>query len=241
MAARVTLFKNGFAGKDKGVLVAVPDSIERLIEIAKIKLNLPMASEVFTSQGALVEDVSLLRDNDVLYIGQGEIFMFDGTNSEPLPTAEQRRGTKRPVGALVESNFPMADEDENAVKLFVGSLPKTVMEDEIQTLFGQYGTVCEIKLMRDKLSGQSKGAAFVKYVSKEDADRAIANLTDYVFEHSNWKKGLVVRYADGELERVSVEYKVIFLFFVLFDAFNHFDNLSRITHRCCSSHTNSNI
>ncbi len=57
-------------------------------------------------------------------------------------------------------------------KLFVGNLSYNVTENDIQDLFGQHGTVTEVNLMLDRMSGRSRGFAFVTMSSKEEAEAA---------------------------------------------------------------------
>ena len=59
----------------------------------------------------------------------------------------------------------------NAAKLYVGNLPYTTTEDELQDFFGQYGEISQCKLISDQETGRSKGFAFVTFAS-EDAGKA---------------------------------------------------------------------
>ncbi len=59
-------------------------------------------------------------------------------------------------------------------KLFVGNLSYQASEEDLKTLFGDFGSVLEINLVRDKYSGQSKGFAFVQFGSEEEAEKALA-------------------------------------------------------------------
>ena len=61
-------------------------------------------------------------------------------------------------------------------KLFVGNLSYNVTENDIQDMFGQHGTVMEVNLMLDRMTGRSRGFAFVTMSSKEEADAAIQAL-----------------------------------------------------------------
>ncbi|CDJ31955.1 RNA recognition motif domain-containing protein, putative [Eimeria mitis] len=61
-------------------------------------------------------------------------------------------------------------------KLFVGSLPRTLKEDELRTFFLNYGAVEEVFVMKDSSTGQGRGCAFVKMAQKEEAFFAINSL-----------------------------------------------------------------
>ena len=58
-------------------------------------------------------------------------------------------------------------------KLYVGNLPYTTVDDDLQTLFSQAGTVKSAQVIRDRASGRSKGFGFVEMSSSEEAQSAI--------------------------------------------------------------------
>ncbi|PYI76639.1 MAG: hypothetical protein DMF01_03655 [Verrucomicrobia bacterium] len=59
-------------------------------------------------------------------------------------------------------------------KLYVGNLPFSTTENELQELFSQAGAVQEVTLMQDRFTGKSRGFAFVTMGSDEDAQNAIS-------------------------------------------------------------------
>lgn len=61
-------------------------------------------------------------------------------------------------------------------KLYVGSLPYSITEDELRELFSPFGTVESARIITDKFTGQSKGFGFVEMASNEDALKAIEGL-----------------------------------------------------------------
>lgn len=63
-----------------------------------------------------------------------------------------------------------------AKKLFVGSLPYSATQAQVEDLFKKSGTVASCQLITDKYSGQSKGFAFVEMSSDDEADKAIKEL-----------------------------------------------------------------
>ena len=58
-------------------------------------------------------------------------------------------------------------------KLFVGNLPFTTGENDLQDLFGQAGTIESVRVMRDMATGRARGFAFVEMQSDEEAQTAI--------------------------------------------------------------------
>ncbi len=61
-------------------------------------------------------------------------------------------------------------------RLYVGNLPYSVSEDDLQGLFAEAGQVESVKLIVDRETGHSKGFAFVEMAADEGAERAIAEL-----------------------------------------------------------------
>lgn len=62
------------------------------------------------------------------------------------------------------------------MKLYVGNLPYSVTEEDIRELFSQVGKVASIDLIKDRMSGESKGFAFVEMDTNSEADKAIKSL-----------------------------------------------------------------
>ncbi|MBU0691290.1 RNA-binding protein [bacterium] len=60
-------------------------------------------------------------------------------------------------------------------KLYVGNLPFTATEDEIRTLFGEYGEVDTVELLTDRETGRPRGFGFVQ-MDDDGAVKAIENL-----------------------------------------------------------------
>ncbi|MGZ9164200.1 MAG: RNA recognition motif domain-containing protein [Anaerolineales bacterium] len=58
-------------------------------------------------------------------------------------------------------------------KLYVGNLPFTTGDGDLQSLFSQAGTVKSAQVIKDRASGRSKGFGFVEMSSQEEAERAI--------------------------------------------------------------------
>jgi cold-inducible RNA-binding protein len=61
-----------------------------------------------------------------------------------------------------------------STKLFVGNLSFNTTENDLQEAFGAHGTVVEANLMLDRMSGRSRGFAFVTMSTPEEAQKAIA-------------------------------------------------------------------
>lgn len=67
-------------------------------------------------------------------------------------------------------------------RLFVGNLSYQTAENYLQDYFAQTGTVTSVNLMLDKMTGKSRGFAFVEFASAEDAGKAVEQFHNKEFQ-----------------------------------------------------------
>ena len=60
-----------------------------------------------------------------------------------------------------------------AKKLYVGNLPYSMKDEDLQNLFAEAGEITSAVVINDKYSGRSKGFGFVEMANDEEADKAI--------------------------------------------------------------------
>ncbi len=70
-------------------------------------------------------------------------------------------------------------------KLYVGNLPYSATELELEELFSQCGEVVEVKLIVDAESNRPKGFGFVEMSTVEEAEDAIEKLDGYSLQGRN--------------------------------------------------------
>ena len=58
-------------------------------------------------------------------------------------------------------------------KLYVGNLPYTVRDEDLQQAFGEFGAITSAKVMMERDTGRSKGFGFVEMGSDAEAQAAI--------------------------------------------------------------------
>ncbi|MBN8833355.1 MAG: RNA-binding protein [Niastella sp. SCN 39-18] len=64
------------------------------------------------------------------------------------------------------------------MNIYVGNLSWSMTDSDLNDLFIQFGTVSSAKILKDKMSGRSKGFGFVEMENDEEAKAAIANLNE---------------------------------------------------------------
>jgi len=71
------------------------------------------------------------------------------------------------------------------MKLYVGNLPFTATEQDVQDLFAESGAVETVQIMRDQATGRPRGFGFVKMVDAAGGQAAIAKLDQQPFQGRN--------------------------------------------------------
>jgi RNA recognition motif-containing protein len=67
-------------------------------------------------------------------------------------------------------------------KVYVGSLPFSATEAQLNEMFAKFGTVNSVNIISDKYTNRSRGFAFVEMESDDAAQKAIAGLNGTEFE-----------------------------------------------------------
>ena len=70
----------------------------------------------------------------------------------------------------------------NQNRLFVGNLSYQTMENDLQDYFAQAGVVTSVNLMLDKVTGKSRGFAFVEFETPEEANKAVEQFHNKDFQ-----------------------------------------------------------
>jgi len=67
-------------------------------------------------------------------------------------------------------------------RLFVGNLSYQTGENDLQDYFAQAGAVTSVNLMLDKVTGKSRGFAFVEFATPEEAQKAVEQFHNKEFQ-----------------------------------------------------------
>lgn len=63
-----------------------------------------------------------------------------------------------------------------STKLFVGSLPWSISDDSLKSVFEPFGEVVSAKVIKDRQTGRSKGFGFVEMANDTEANKAMTAL-----------------------------------------------------------------
>uniref|UniRef100_A0A493THD5 CUGBP Elav-like family member 2 n=1 Tax=Anas platyrhynchos platyrhynchos TaxID=8840 RepID=A0A493THD5_ANAPP len=116
--------------------------------------------------------------------------------STELSGALPSNGTANKMnGALDHSDQP----DPDAIKMFVGQIPRSWSEKELKELFEPYGAVYQINVLRDRSQNppQSKGCCFVTFYTRKAALEAQNALHNIKTLPGTWFLNNCLHYRDG--------------------------------------------
>ncbi|CAM2098659.1 unnamed protein product [Caretta caretta] len=117
-----------------------------------------------------------------------------------LLVSDRLNGTANKMnGALDHSDQP----DPDAIKMFVGQIPRSWSEKELKELFEPYGAVYQINVLRDRSQNppQSKGCCFVTFYTRKaalEAQNALHNIKTLPGEPPPVAVGHQTGFAPGE-------------------------------------------
>eukprot|EP00760_Papus_ankaliazontas_P023089 PhM_4_TR1921/c0_g1_i1/m.87905 len=109
-------------------------------------------------------------------IPKGFGFVRFATLSEASRAIQEMNGTKTNTDRTLYVTLANHDGSPSVVeseRIYIRNLPKHVTEANLHTVFTKYGEVLECKVLRDTNSGQSKGVAFVRFRTVDEARRAV--------------------------------------------------------------------
>jgi len=108
------------------------------------------------------------------------------------------------TSAAPTTTQPLPEEaaipEHDAVKMFVGQIPKLMEDLDIRSWLESYGSIYQLNVLRDRETGQSKGCCFVTYYTRKEALDA-QNLLHNVFTLPGMQHPVQMKPADGENKR----------------------------------------
>lgn len=95
-------------------------------------------------------------------------------------------GPKGPGGKLLPNTgkyIPPSQRKDDQNTLLVTNISEDADEQELRSLFLHYGPVSRFHLSKDRATNKVRGFAFITYVRKENAERAMESLRGHSIDH----------------------------------------------------------
>ncbi|KAI3979648.1 hypothetical protein MKX01_013743 [Papaver californicum] len=149
---------------------------------------------------SLVDEVNIIKDKTTR-TSRGCCFLICPSREEADKAVNACHNKRTLPGACSPLQVKYADGELERLehKLFIGMLPKNVSDAEVSALFSKYGKIKDLQILRGSQQ-TSKGCAFLKYETKEQALSALEAINGkHKMEGSSVP--LVVKWADTEKER----------------------------------------
>lgn len=75
---------------------------------------------------------------------------------------------------------PLSNKKEKNIEIYVGKLDKDTVEEDLVNAFQQFGELESTRIVRNSTTNKSKGFAFIRFATVEQAKRALSDLKDGV-------------------------------------------------------------
>jgi RNA recognition motif-containing protein len=76
------------------------------------------------------------------------------------------------------------------MNIYVGNLSYDTSESDLRNAFGEHGTVSKVNVIMDKMTGKSKGFAFIEMDNDSEGETAIAEMNNVDLNGRNLKVNL---------------------------------------------------
>eukprot|EP00730_Choanoeca_flexa_P013256 TRINITY_DN5124_c0_g1_i1.p1 TRINITY_DN5124_c0_g1~~TRINITY_DN5124_c0_g1_i1.p1 ORF type:complete len:293 (+),score=63.75 TRINITY_DN5124_c0_g1_i1:50-880(+) len=119
------------------------------------------------------------KDKDFGSVGAGP--NLAAANDEP--TEERQSGAYVPVHQRNKGGRGATMERDDSTSIRITNLGEDTVEEDLKALCKPFGPVMRVYLAKDQETGLARGFAFVNFVSRRDAEKAIEKLNGHGFGH----------------------------------------------------------
>ena len=92
------------------------------------------------------------------------------------------------------------------MNLYVGNLAYDTTEEDLAEAFGQFGTVTNVSILQDRITGRSRGFGFVEMSDSSEGQAAIDGMNDQEFQGRKLKVNQARPKPEGSERRGRDEY-----------------------------------
>ncbi|KAL6322132.1 hypothetical protein AAG906_005071 [Vitis piasezkii] len=119
--------------------------------------------------------------------GEDQLLEVDESHIANEPLKDEENPTASVDEDEKEKHAQLLALPPHGSEIFIGGLPREALEEDLRDLCEPIGEALEVRLMKNRDSGESKGYAFISFKTKEIAQKAIEEL------HSKEFKGRTIR------------------------------------------------
>ncbi|XP_041089865.1 heterogeneous nuclear ribonucleoprotein R [Polyodon spathula] len=105
---------------------------------------------------------------------------------------------QRKYGGPPPEEIYLGQQPGVGTEVFVGKIPRDLYEDELVPLFEKAGSIWDLRLMMDPLSGQNRGYAFITFCNKDAAQEAVKLCDNYEIRSGKYL-GVCISVANNRL------------------------------------------
>ena len=135
-------------------------------------------------------EISLFTARNIIYVLVAFIGLLILFSAVRIMMARKRLQENRRSMSAKRDHTRASDSVEPNNQLYIGNLPFSVREADVEAFFEHYGEVESVRIIRDRRSRRSKGFGFVTYVDTMSATQALElNQEDFR------GRALIVRFA----------------------------------------------
>ena len=188
------------------------DSSEEVVKKAPVKAASKAApakkapvstSEDESSSEEVVKKVPVKAPTKAAPAKKAPVSSDDESSSEEVVTKKPAKAAPKKVESDDEEESiefkpqPKVEHkapESNCTELFVKNLPWSADENKLYEFFGTYGTVNNVKVLYDKMTGKARGLAFVEFSSRAEAQKALDDAANLFIDSRN----LQVSFSDNK-------------------------------------------
>ncbi|KAJ4954400.1 hypothetical protein NE237_011183 [Protea cynaroides] len=131
--------------------------------------------EVDCKVGGKVQDTE--RAEDGVYNADADGTINKDEEADKSGSDEEDNEEEEDPSVYMEA--PLTDrKKEKEFEIFVGGLDKEAIEEDLIKIFGEFGEIQSARIVKHQTTQKSKGFAFIRYVSVEQAKKVLVELKD---------------------------------------------------------------